>query len=150
MPDGRDAGDREPRERLADAVRSLIEHLVDGDAPPGELERVASEVERLAATLDPHPRRGPKLPELPDLDDLQRTFWRDPVVGRSNPIAPPVEVEIHESIVRGRAKLGLAYEGPPGYAHGAAIAGTFDQLLGIANLASGNAGMTGTLTVRYL
>jgi acyl-coenzyme A thioesterase PaaI-like protein len=33
--------------------------------------------------------------------------------------------------------------------HGAIIAASFDMLLGLANVASGNPGMTGTLTVRY-
>ena len=138
------------RERLAEAVRRLIEITTTSDAPADELERAAREVERLAADLAPHPTHGPKLPDLPDLHDLQRTFWRDPVIGRSNPIAPPVDIEIRDRVVTGRANLGLAHEGPPGYVHGAVIAGIFDQILGLANLASGNVGMTGTLTVRYL
>jgi len=138
------------RERLAEAVRHLIEITTTSGAPSQELERAAEEVERLAATLAPHPRHGPKRPDLPDLHDLQRTFWRDPVIGRSNPIAPPVDIEIRDHVVTGRATLGLAHEGPPGYAHGAVIAGIFDQILGLANLASGNVGMTGTLTVRYI
>ena len=139
----------EARERLADAVRKLIDHLVDAEAPPEVFEEAAAEVERLAEFLGPHPRRGPKQPSLPDLQNLQSHFWRDPVVGRSNPIAPPVEIEISEGLVQGRVTLGFAYEGPPGYAHGAVIAGVFDQILGLANLASGNVGMTGTLRVRY-
>ena len=138
------------RERLADAVRHLIEITTTSDAPAEELERAAAEVEGLAERLAPHPRHGPKQPHLPDLRDLQRTFWRDPVIGRSNPIAPPVDVEIRDEVVTGRANLGLAHEGPPGYVHGAVIAGVFDQILGLANLASGNVGMTGTLTIRYL
>lgn len=106
-------------------------------------------MERLAELLGPHLRHGPKQPSLPDLGELQNTFWRDPVVGRSNPVAPPVDVVIDGDLVTGRATLGFAYEGPPGYAHGAVIAGIFDQILGLANLASGNVGMTGTLTIRY-
>jgi acyl-coenzyme A thioesterase PaaI-like protein len=141
--------EREAREHLADAVRGLIEQLVDSDAPPEDLERGAKEVEQLAASLEPHPRRGPKHPNLPDLQRLQEHFWRDPVIGRSNPVAPPIDIEVEDGLVRGRVRLGLAYEGPPGYAHGAVIAGAFDQILGLANLASGNVGMTGTLKVRY-
>jgi acyl-coenzyme A thioesterase PaaI-like protein len=143
------AEEPEARELLADAVRTLIEQLVDSDAPPEDLERAAKEVERLAETLEPHPRRGPKHPTLPDLERLQEHFWRDPVIGRSNPVAPPFDIEVEDGLVRGRVRLGLAYEGPPGYAHGAVIAGAFDQILGLANLASGNVGMTGTLKVRY-
>jgi acyl-coenzyme A thioesterase PaaI-like protein len=141
--------DRAARERLADALRAAIDHVVDSTAPPEVFEQAAAEVERLAALLGPHPRHGPKSPSLPDLNELQETFWRDPVVGRSNPVAPPVEIEISDGVVTGRTTLGFAYEGPPGYAHGAVIAGIFDQILGLANLASGNVGMTGTLTIRY-
>ncbi|MFN2543856.1 MAG: PaaI family thioesterase [Actinomycetota bacterium] len=138
------------RERLARAIRELIDHVVDSEAPPEVFEEAADEMARLAELLGPHPRRGPKQPHLPDLGDLQRTFWRDPVIGKSNPIAPPVDIEITgERVVVGRANLGFGYEGPPGYAHGAVIAGIFDQILGLANLASGNVGMTGTLTIRY-
>jgi acyl-coenzyme A thioesterase PaaI-like protein len=70
-------------------------------------------------------------------------------MGEHNPIAPPVMVERDGEIIRGSANLGAAYEGPPGYVHGAVIAGIFDMMLGLANIASGNPGMTGTLTVRY-
>jgi acyl-coenzyme A thioesterase PaaI-like protein len=137
------------RERLARAIRELIDHVVDSEAPPEVFEQAADEVARLAELLGPHPRRGPKTPHLPDLADLQRTFWRDPVIGKSNPVAAPVTIEIRDGTVTGQANLGLAYEGPPGYAHGAVIAGIFDQILGLANLASGNVGMTGTLTIKY-
>ena len=113
--------EREPeRERLAQAIRAVIDHVVDTKAPPEVLAEAAREVERLAELLGPHPRRGPKSPHLPDLGELQRTFWRDPVVGKSNPVAPPVEIEIADQVVTGRA-----------------------------NLASGNVGMTGTLTIKY-
>ena len=142
-------GQREARERLADALRAAIDHVVDSEAPPEVFRQAAEEVERLAELLGPHPRRGPKQPHVPDLENLQETFWRDPVVGRSNPVAPPLEVEIEDAVVLARGNLGFAYEGPPGYVHGAVIAGAFDQVLGLANLASGNVGMTGTLTVRY-
>jgi len=141
--------DRAARERLANALRAAIDHVVDSTAPPEVFEQAAAEVERLAEMLGPHPRHGPKEPSLPDLSQLQNTFWRDPVVGRSNPVAPPVDVVIDGDVVTGRTTLGFAYEGPPGYAHGAVIAGIFDQILGLANLASGNVGMTGTLTIRY-
>jgi acyl-coenzyme A thioesterase PaaI-like protein len=45
--------------------------------------------------------------------------------------------------------FGAAYEGPPSYVHGGIIALAFDEMLGMANIATGHPGMTGTLTVRY-
>src|SRR5437773_4753920 len=104
-PSSRDAEvspeDRAARERLADALRAARDHVVDSTAPPEVFEQAASEVERLAELLGPHPRHGPKQPSLPDLGDLQTTFWRDPVVGRSNPVAPPVHVTIDGDVVTG-------------------------------------------------
>ena len=42
-----------------------------------------------------------------------------------------------------------AYEGPPGNVHGGMVAAAFDEVLGMAQSLSGNAGFTGTLTIRY-
>ena len=42
-----------------------------------------------------------------------------------------------------------AYEGPPTYVHGGMLALVFDEVLGIANIANGNPGMTGSLAIRY-
>ena len=141
---------REGRERLAAAVRTLIEHAVEADLTAEQAIAAAEVIERVAQELDPLPRRIPKMPELPDLGDLQGHFGADPVIGASNPIAPPVRVEVDGRVVRASANLTRPYEGPPGFVHGAVIASVFDLLLGLANVVSGNPAMTGTLTVRYL
>ncbi|MGH2793091.1 MAG: PaaI family thioesterase [Actinomycetota bacterium] len=139
-----------PRERLADAIRRLIEHAVVSDVPDDEVAGIAAELEAIDERLKayPHSRFRPR--ELPDFNDLQATFRGDPILGEHNPLAPPVMVTRDGMNIYGRATLGAAYEGPPGYVHGAIIAGIFDMLLGMANIASGSPGMTGTLTVKYL
>ena len=53
------------------------------------------------------------------------------------------------SEIRATAWFDYPYEGPPSCVHGGVIAATFDEILGAANMVSGNPGMTGTLTVRY-
>jgi acyl-coenzyme A thioesterase PaaI-like protein len=142
--------DRGPyRDRLADAIRRLIEHAVVAEVPEEEVAEIVAVLEDVDRRLRRHPRGPSRAPRLPDFDDLQATFRGDPVIGEHNPIAPPVAVERDGEVIRGRATLGVAYEGPPGYVHGAVIAGIFDQMLGLANIASGLPGMTGTLTVRY-
>jgi len=45
---------------------------------------------------------------------------------------------------------GRAAEGPPGCLHGGWVATAFDDLMGLAQMASGKAGFTGTLTVKML
>ena len=136
-------------ERLAAVLRKLIDHLVAADVPEDEIADAVAELEKVDETFARHPRAGARLPTMPDLDDLQAIFGGDPVIGRRNPIAPPVEIAVRGGAVLGRVRFGRAYEGPPGFVHGAVIAAVFDQILGLANIASGNAGMTGTLTVRY-
>lgn len=139
----------EAAERLAAALRGVIDHAVTADLPPADLAHAIAALEDLDARLAAHPRRAPKGLKLPDVRDPHAGFPVDPVVGLANPIAPPVRCEVRDGVVVGRAVYGTAHEGPPGYVHGGVIAAAFDQILGIAQLAGGYAAMTGTLTVRY-
>ncbi|MFN2640593.1 MAG: PaaI family thioesterase [Actinomycetota bacterium] len=138
------------RPRIAAAIRALVEHAVTANVPDEQAERVAADIEKLDAHFQSFPRRAPRSPALPDLTDIQASFSGDPIIGEANPMAPPVHVLVDGELIRGAVRLGDPYEGPPGYVHGAVVAGIFDMLLGLANIASGNPGMTGTLTIRYL
>jgi acyl-coenzyme A thioesterase PaaI-like protein len=141
---------REARERLAAAVRTLVAHAVEAEIDAPDSERAAEALEKIVADLDELPRRGPKNPTKPEFHDLQLNFGYDPVIGRANPIAPPVEITFDEDkTLHGSVNLDRQYEGPPGYVHGAVIASIFDLLLGLANAVAGNQGMTGTLTIKY-
>jgi len=75
---------------------------------------------------------------------------RSPISGRSNPLAPPLHLEMEDGVTRAWAVWTDAYEGPPGCLHGGWVAAAFDDVMGLAQLASGRAGYTGTLTVRML
>lgn len=144
-----------PHRRLADAVRRLTDVAVGRRVPVEELDRVATEVSRLADRLDEATPPGKRSRGLPDhRDHPQDLFPTSPVVGLHNPVAPPVRIwdvtgpdGVRE--LRGTARFGAAYEGPPSCVHGGVIAEVFDELLGLANLVVGQGGMTGTLTVRY-
>ncbi len=52
-------------------------------------------------------------------------------------------------MIVGYVRFGSAYEGPPGCVHGGLIAAGFDEVLGLTQSLSGQAGMTGRLTVHY-
>ena len=73
----------------------------------------------------------------------------DPVVGRFNPIALPVEISFQPPLAIGTAVFTTPYEGGPGWVHGAALAATFDIVLTAANHLSGAAGPTVWLTIRF-
>jgi acyl-coenzyme A thioesterase PaaI-like protein len=139
------------RRRLAHAMRAVVDRLVTSDAPEDELRRAADALERYAARLATHPRRvGPSgFAESANAGDVTALFDYSPLIGLSNPIAPPIELRVDGDVVRGRVTFGAAYEGPPGHVHGGFIAATFDEVLGFAQSMTGHPGKTGTMTVRY-
>jgi hypothetical protein len=59
-------------------------------------------------------------------------------------------MEFEGDQTRGHATYPDYYEGPPGLVHGGYVISAFDDLLGVAQAASGIAGFTGTLTVKLL
>ncbi|MFQ5696929.1 MAG: PaaI family thioesterase [Myxococcota bacterium] len=140
------------RRRLAAAMREVIDHLVTSEAPEDELTRAADALERFAERLRAHPRRGAwdqLFRESSVSGDVGEFFDQSPLLGRSNPIAPPIELWVEGDRVLGRARYGAAYEGPPGHVHGGMIAAAFDELLGYTQSLTEHPGMTGRLVVHY-
>jgi acyl dehydratase len=74
----------------------------------------------------------------------------NPVTGSGSALAPPLHIEVAGQAVIGTCTLGLAFEGPPAFAHGGISAMLLDQLLGYAASAAGHPGMTVKLETRYL
>jgi acyl-coenzyme A thioesterase PaaI-like protein len=144
------------RARLAEAARALIDAVMTTpDAPPDALAEAAQRIEavNLALAGDVDRWKGPRVTPGTHGDYLPRS----PVVGLASPLAPgSIEWELEadtEHVGRMRliatGMLTAAYEGPPRFVHGGVVALVFDELLGIANIASGCPGMTGSLTVKY-
>ena len=98
----------------------------------------------MAATLQEEIRRAGKRVHYGDLLEFS------PMAGPSNAIAPPMVIvqEDRERLV-GHVRFSAAYEGGPGLVHGGYVAAAFDELLGLVQSLTGDAGMTGTLKVRY-
>jgi hypothetical protein len=139
------------RSRLAESLRRAIDVAMTAeDATPAQMLAAAEAIEGATASLGALRVAGS--------DGLRRTspdrnhgdyLPRSPIVGESSPLAPPIAWEWVPPKIIGRVVFGAAYEGPPSYVHGGIIALAFDEMLGMANIASGHPGMTGTLTVRY-
>jgi acyl-coenzyme A thioesterase PaaI-like protein len=139
------------RRRLAKALREVIERLTTSDAPESELRAAADGLEKYAARLASHARRALPLGfgESANAGDVAAFFDYSPLIGLSNPLAPPIVLEVEGQTVHGTVRFGTAYEGPPGHVHGGFVAAAFDEVLGFVQSTSGNPGMTGTLTIRY-
>lgn len=138
--------------RAAAALRRITEHLVATGAPREVLASAADALEGVAAGLEDHPRRRffEAFAEAANSGDPHAFFDSSPLIGRTNPLAPPLDLRVVGGRVVGEARFGSAYEGPPGAVHGGFVAAAFDEVLGMAQSTSGQPGMTGTLTVRYL
>lgn len=139
------------KRRLAAAMRRVIDRLVATDAPIEALEAAADELEHFAMTLDGLPVRSwlEGFAESATAGDTTALFDMSPLMGLSNPLSPPIDFELADDRVIGRVNFGRAYEGPPGHVHGGFVAAAFDEVLGFVQCATGQPGMTGTLTVRY-
>jgi len=139
------------RRRLAAAMRRTIEELVLTDAPTDELERAAETLEAFVDSLSRHPKRSglEGYAESANSGDVHAFFDQSPLIGLSNPLAPPVVLEADGQRVKGSVVFGSAYEGPPRHVHGGIVAAAFDEILGFAQCLTGAPGMTAMLTVRY-
>lgn len=140
--------------RLAEAMRRVIAGLVATDAPTEHLVQAADELEGFARALEA--RGGGRsiyegFAETANAGGAASVmFEHSPLIGRANPLAPPMVLDVLDDRVEARVTFGAAYEGPPGCVHGGYVAAAFDELLGAAQSLGGRPGMTGTLSIRYL
>jgi acyl-coenzyme A thioesterase PaaI-like protein len=140
------------KRQLAAALRELLARLPASAAPDAEL-RALVPVLRAAAERFAAAGRAPASDRPASLYAGMENFQdTGPIVGLSNPIAPPLEASVdpEAGVVRARARFSPAYEGAPGLLHGGILAAAFDELLGLATVFSGGPGMTRDLHVRYL
>jgi acyl-coenzyme A thioesterase PaaI-like protein len=137
--------------RLADGIRDVLEHLVQTSAPEHLISEAADLVEQVAQVLREH--HGPStyegFSEAANAGQVFALVDHSPVMGKANPLAPPIMVRLDGDQIVGTATFGSAYEGPPGCVHGGYIAAAFDEVLGTAQSISGAPGMTGRLTIHY-
>ncbi len=137
--------------RVADAIRDVLHRMVQTSAPIGVIDGAAAEVEAAAARFVGHTSKSmyEGFAESANAGEPFAFFDHSPMLGRANPLAPPIELWLEDDRILGRAMFGAAYEGPPGCVHGGYIAAAFDEVLGSTQSLSGSPGMTGRLTVHY-
>lgn len=135
---------------VAESIRSMLARLESTAASTAELRALAVEIDRLRDGLPPGaPSAVGDEFDATVVYQAHRLRERSPFIGRANPVALPLEMEFGADGVEARPTFGTRYEGPPGCLHGGYIAGIFDEALGAAQTFSGQAGMTGRLTIHY-
>jgi len=146
------------RDELADEVRRLINLTVTSAAPPDVLGEAATTLRALADRLEGHvpgpdPSPTGRFAEEGLSTDgaggLAGAMPFDVVIGRCNPLAPPLTIEFEPPNAVAHAVFTAPYEGASGCVHGAVLAGAFDIVLTAANVLGGSAGPTRTLSIRY-
>jgi hypothetical protein len=150
VPAGDDAAMRDRRAAIAelgDALRGLVEQSSATEVPAEVLRQAAARAREAAALLGQRTRTRAEMPSADDLLGGYRMY--NPVTGSGSALAPPLHIETAGSGVAGDCTLGLAFEGPPSFAHGGISAMLLDQLLGYANSAAGHPGMTVRLETSY-
>lgn len=134
---------------LADQLRTLIGDVLRLDAGAAGSADL-HEAEMLLWAAQKHVAALPKVRSLFESEQDFSLFERSPFSGRCNALATPLQVSFVGNELRAHATYGEAYEGPPGTVHGGHVMAAFDDLLGVAQAASGQAGFTGTLSVRMV
>lgn len=136
---------------VGETLRRVIDRLTATSAPPDVLDRAREQLEKVEEVLSAYTsvRRYEGSSEASGLSHDRTFFDWSPQLGLSNPLAPPIHVAVEDGMIVGRARFGIAYEGPPGCVHGGYIAAAFDEVLGLSQSLSGHVGMTGSLTIRY-
>jgi acyl-coenzyme A thioesterase PaaI-like protein len=132
-------------------VRRLVDLTVSNTADAEETAAAAEELERVAARLaahvpDPLP---PRFVMVEKPAEGAHGMPYDPVTGRYNPLALPLEMRLEPDLAVGHVTFTTPYEGPPGCVHGAVLAGIFDMVLTAANQLEDAAGPTIDLALRY-
>lgn len=142
---------RDLKHELVEVARRLGEQIVlldAGSASEGELQELLGAVEAASGRADAiadHRERG-GLNRAPGWEAALTE--RSPISGRSNPLAAPLTLVVEGDRTTAHACYTRAHEGPTDHLHGGVVVGAFDELLGTAQSTSGQAGYTGTITVR--
>jgi acyl-coenzyme A thioesterase PaaI-like protein len=147
-------------EAITRDVGQLIYHLRCSNAPDEVLAEATRHVHLAMETLRPWVQQGEGWSTVSIASDTSGIAWREdditsvmpysPISGKRNPIAPPMKLwKAGANEVRGEAIFSPTYAGPPDAVHGGIIAAVFDEILAMANVISGRAGFTGTLTIKY-
>lgn len=136
-------------ERLTASVRRLIDATIRTEVDLAAIADAADKIDAATARLSDSLLPGSF--GVQTTPDGRSIALGNVVIGRRNPIAPPLVVD-HDAdgVVHTDFVLGAAYEGPPGHVHGGICALILDHVLGATAHKPDQPAVTGTLTLRYV
>lgn len=133
---------------LAEAVRRLVDATIRSNAGDDVVGQALQQIEEATERLQADQIEGYA---GVNYNATGRAWnWGNAAIGLRNAAAPPMEV-VHEPDGRMHAdvRLGAAYEGPPGCAHGGVSALLLDHIMGVTASQMNRVTLTGTLTLKY-
>ncbi len=148
------------RARVAAAIRRLGHDVVAHEVAPDDLERLADELEGLAARVaaspprrhrtDTRPSASPSPGSHPEAVALFAHLASDAVVaGEANPLGLGARFWLEGNTVVMEAVVGPAFAGAPGRAHGGILAAVIDETMGTVLAHQGIFALTAWLHVTF-
>lgn len=132
------------RTALGEAVRRLLDVVVQTGASPAELRTAATAIDSVTASLG-----GPVVRADMAIDRDSYRSHMSLVGGLSHPAAPQLVLEPDEHGVTGQVTVGPVFQGGPGLVHGGVLALLIDHAMGCVAAGPQRPAMTVQLSLRY-
>jgi acyl-coenzyme A thioesterase PaaI-like protein len=132
------------RTALGEALRRLLDVVVQTGASPAELRAAASAIDSVTASL-----ASPVVRTDMATDRDSYRAHMSLVGGLSHPAAPQLVLEQGENIVTGQVTVGTVFQGGPGLVHGGVLALLIDHAMGCVAAGPQRPAMTVQLSLRY-
>jgi acyl-coenzyme A thioesterase PaaI-like protein len=132
------------RRELGEALRRLLDVVVQTSADPGELKAAAAQIDDLTAQLS-----GPAVRYDRSVAIGSYREQMSLVGGLSHPIAPQLRMNVQGDEAEGTVVIGPLFQGGPGLVHGGILALLIDHALGCVAAGPQRPAMTVSLDLRY-
>jgi acyl-coenzyme A thioesterase PaaI-like protein len=132
------------RHELGEALRRLLDVVVQTAAPPSELRAAATVVDELTARLGRQTFHAGTSAGADSYRDQMSL-----VGGTAHPIAPQLLMADHEGGAEGVVVVGPLFQGGPGLVHGGVLALLIDHAMGYVATRPERAAMTVRLSLRF-
>ena len=149
MPVGDQVGDVDwdptpERRQLGEALRRLLDVVVQTGASPADLRAAAVTIDEMTAKLATSTVR-------PDRSVSAGSYraHMSLVGGLSHPIAPQLQMDVNGDAGQGEVVIGPLFQGGPGLVHGGVLALLVDHAMGCVAAGPERPAMTVRLALRY-